>query len=140
VEEGEKMLVVIGVVLGVVISFIGSILISLIPYIPFVPVFLATVFPSILIFVIITYRTKPGATKFKYWLNSFISLFVISLLAFAIKNYFEAKAILNNPGSSLNWDAIIIFNILYSLGAALLISPISYFAIKWIAQFKKQNI
>ncbi|MBS4171729.1 hypothetical protein [Bacillus sp. FJAT-49736] len=134
------MLFIIGVVLGVVISFLGSLLISLIPYIPLVPVFLASVIPSIFVFVIVAFRTKPDATKFTYWLKGFISLFVISFFAFAIKNYFEAKAVANNPGSSLNWDAVILFNILYSLGAALLISPISYLAIKWIAQFKKQNI
>ncbi|MDC3416662.1 hypothetical protein [Aquibacillus salsiterrae] len=134
------MLVVIGIVVGVVISLIGSIIISLIPYVPFAPVFLTSVIPSVLIFVIQTYQIKTDITKFKSWLNGFISLFVISLLAFAIKNYFEAKAIANNPGSGLNWESIIIFNILYSLGAAMLISPISYFAIKWISRFKKQTI
>lgn len=133
------MLLVIGILGGILVSFIGSMLLSFIPFIPLGPIFLTTVIPSIIVFVFITYRTKPDAATFTYWLQSFFSLFAICIIAFFAKNYFEAQATARNPGSSLNWDAVILFNILYSLGAALLFSPIGYSAIRWIADFKKQR-
>lgn len=133
------MLVAIGIVAGIIVSLIGSFILSLYPYLPFYPIFLATVVPSVLAFVIVSYRTKINSTRFKCWLNGFFSLFVISLFAFAIKNYIESQAIVISSGSSMNWDAVIIFNILYSLGAAILLSPISYFMIRKIKEFKSKQ-
>lgn len=132
------MLLLIGIIAGVVISLLGSAILSLYPYLPFVPIFSTTLIPSILIYVIVSYEIKPRSSKLKCWLSGFISLFIISILSFAIKNYFQLQAISNNPGSSLNWDAVIIANIIYSLGAAILISPIGYFAIKKIVRFKNK--
>lgn len=134
------MLFVIGVLSGFIISFIGSFLISLIPWIPFGPVFLTTVIPSILVFLFLTIRTEPDASKFKKWINGFISIFVIGFVILLIRNFFQSKAIDNLEGNGLNWDAVILFNVLYSLGAALLISPIAYLVIKRIAQLKKQYL
>nr|WP_289038530.1 hypothetical protein [uncultured Allobacillus sp.] len=131
------MLIALGVLSGVLIAFFGSFIISLIPWIPYVPVLLTTVIPSVLVFVIVTFRIRPDESKYKYWVNSFISLFVIGFVTFLIRNYFQWKAVAQIDGSGLVWDTVILFNILYSLGAALLISPIGYLVIKWIAQFKK---
>ncbi|MEN2466858.1 hypothetical protein [Ornithinibacillus sp. JPR2-1] len=134
------MLIVFGLLSGVIISLIGSFIISLVPWIPFVPVFLTTVIPSVLIFVILTFRIKPDASKLVYWVNSFIALFIIGFLTFLIRNYFQWRAVAHIEGSGLVWDAVILFNILYSLGAALVVSPIGYLVIKWIAQLKKQYL
>jgi hypothetical protein len=70
--------------------------------------------------------------KFKHWLNSFIVLLIVSLSAFTINSFVEANAIANHSRSSLNWDAVIIANILYSLVLALLFSPIGYLVIKTV--------
>ncbi|WP_138416069.1 hypothetical protein [Aquibacillus sediminis] len=127
-----------GMLAGVFVAFLGSLVLSVYPYLPFIPIFLATVFPSIVVFVIVSYRIKQDTSKLTCWLTSVIALFVISLLAFSIKNYFEAQAV-NHPGASLNWDAIIIANILYSSGAAVLLSPLGYIVIKKIVE-KKQKM
>ncbi|WP_240377045.1 hypothetical protein [Bacillus piscicola] len=76
----------------------------------------------------------------KSWLNGFFSLFIIGMLAFGIKNYVESQASAGHPGSSLNWDAVILFNILYSLGAAILLSPLSYFVIRRMSKQKMQDV
>ncbi|WP_085993969.1 hypothetical protein [Oceanobacillus senegalensis] len=131
------MLFVIGMTIGIIVSFIGSFIISLIPYIPFVPVFLISILPSILVFSLVTFQTNSKSTKMKHWLTASLALFVIGLLSFGIKNYFEARAVSGNPGGGLNWDAIILFNILYSLGAAFIVSPIGYFAIRWLSHYKE---
>ena len=130
------MKLLIGIIAGTAVALIGSILISFIPYIPFGPVFLASIVPSLLIFTIVTYQIKPNRTKLMYWLHGLGSLFVISLLAFTIKSYVEYQSVSDLPGRSLNWDAVILFNFIYLFGAALLVSPIGYYAIKWIGQVK----
>lgn len=133
------MFIIIGIITGLIVSFIGSFILSLYPYLSFYPMFLATLLPSVLVFIFVTRYTKPNEKKTKSWLNGFLSLFVIGLFSFAIKSFFESRSVADNPGSSLNWDAVILFNFLYSLGAAILLSPVSYYMIKRISKLKEQD-
>jgi hypothetical protein len=137
------MLIIIGVVLGIGISVAGSILVSFYPIFPFSLIFLTTVIPSVLCLIILTYHTKPNVTKLISWLSSFIALFAISFLSFAIYDYHKMMSNMAihsvRSDSTLNWDVIIIYNIYYSLGAALLMSPIGYFAVKWISEYKRKK-
>jgi hypothetical protein len=131
----------IGVLMGIIMSIIGSFLVSLIPFFPFYFIFKLSLLPSIIVFVIIALWTKPDETRsFKIWLKSFSALFLGSLLTFFNFNRMEGTFHFNrHSGSHLNWDAIITFNILYSLGIALAMSPLAYIVIKKIIHFKNAS-
>ncbi|KAB8138113.1 hypothetical protein F9U64_06620 [Gracilibacillus oryzae] len=74
------------------------------------------------------------SNKWKFWLISFLILFLIIGLAFTLQTLIEAE-IYNRQ--NVNWDGVILFNILYSLGLALILSPIGYVGIK--ALYYKRN-
>jgi hypothetical protein len=93
------MLTIIGIAVGIIVSLLGSFIIGLIPFVPpFHMMFMATVIPSIFVFIFIAFSVKPTATNFKNWFDGFTALFIISFLGFAIKNYFEAKAVAGTQG------------------------------------------
>jgi len=128
-----------GITAGVIVSLLGSVIVGFNPYLPFIFIFSYTVIPSALIFALVSYLIKPNLSKFKYWLIGLITLFGVGLFSFFIHNYLDYRAIRSQPGEVLNWDAIILFNILYSLGVALLFSPLSYFVLKEIAIRKEKS-
>ncbi|MFT4417015.1 hypothetical protein ACLM5H_24435 [Fredinandcohnia humi] len=135
------MIYVKGACIGLLVSFIGSMVLGAYPYLPFHVIFLTSALPSALVFGIMTYFVKTDESKVYYWIRAWLSLFIVGIIAFTIKTYFEARAIAVNPyGSTLNWDAVILFNILYSVGAAILFSPMGMYALQRLALYKKQQL
>ncbi|SFC52081.1 hypothetical protein SAMN05443252_10479 [Bacillus sp. OV322] len=73
------MLMLIGVLAGITVSIIGSLFFGMIPAFWFFTLFKLTIIPSILVFIVLTYKIKPTFNQSTNWLYSFCSLLIITL-------------------------------------------------------------
>ncbi|KQL52428.1 hypothetical protein AN964_01975 [Heyndrickxia shackletonii] len=127
------MLLLIGVAAGIVISVIGSLFIGMIPYLWFPDLFKLSIVQSILVYLFITFKVKPIIPGSKLWIYSFFSSLFIILIGFLIND----RNIFIDP-SSYNIDDIIKWVIIYSIGGAIIASPLSYVIIKSISHLKQK--
>ncbi|MEK5389254.1 hypothetical protein NSQ59_02575 [Margalitia sp. FSL K6-0131] len=127
------MLLLIGVAAGIVISVIGSLFIGMIPYLWFPDLFKLSIVQSILVYLFITFKVKPIIPGSKLWIYSFFSSLFIILIGFLIND----RNIFIDP-SSYNIDDIIKWVIIYSIGGAIIASPLSYAIIKSISHLKQK--
>ncbi|MBB2479209.1 hypothetical protein H5P36_03215 [Bacillus sp. APMAM] len=127
------MLLLIGVAAGIVISVIGSLFIGMIPYLWFPDLFKLSIVQSILVYLFITFKVKPIIPGSKLWIYSFFSSLFIILIGFLIND----RNIFIDP-SSYNIDDTIKWVIIYSIGGAIIASPLSYVIIKSISHLKQK--
>lgn len=127
------MLLLIGVAAGIVISVIGSLFIRMIPYLWFPDLFKLSIVQSILVYLFITFKVKPIIPGSKPWIYSFFSSLFIILIGFLIND----RNIFIDP-SSYNIDDIIKWVIIYSIGGAIIASPLGYAIIKSISHLKQK--